>query len=365
MAVSVTVLGAGPTGLAAALALRSRGFSVRVLERNDGTVTNSRAVAVNRQSLLHLQTVGATEHILARAEPARRVRFFSDGKPLATFQIPHPREGPPTIVALPQDVTEEILADRLRAAGVEVEWSTEAKSVDQSDGRAAVDADGPEGALRIESDFVLGAEGSHSVTRESLGLEFRGHRYEDEWTLFDAVVDWPWPGVQAAAFAHRSGRVLFMITLGDGRHRAMGTFEDLEARVRELMDVGEISWRNTFSLSERRVASFGRGRVWVAGDAAHIHSPVGGLGMNLGIDDAFDFAATVADGDWRGFERRRLAAARRVMRIADRGYRMVTSRNPAVRTLRDLGIRLVGSSAMVRRRLAAAVFGADAAADAR
>lgn len=361
MSASVTIIGAGPTGLSAALALRKHGAEVRIVERNAETVRESRAVGVNRRSLEHLQTVGAAEPILANAAALLRARMFTRGKPLAVIDIPQPTSGPPAMVALPQSTTETLLVQKLREAGVEVQFEAEAVAVSQTADRATATVRGPDGETEITSDFILGADGGRSVTRKSLGIEFTGHRYEEDWALFDAVLDWPWPDTQAAAWVDEPEGLHLIITLGDGRHRIIGTAEHLEDRIRALMPIGEISWRNAFSLSERRVGRYGEGRIWLAGDAAHVHSPVGGMGMNLGIDDAFDFADAVMSGNFAAYEIRRLAAAKRVMETADTGYRLMTARNPFKRGFRNLAIRSVAASGFLRRRLASRIFGVEVA----
>ncbi|MGI9387221.1 MAG: FAD-dependent oxidoreductase [Methyloligellaceae bacterium] len=357
---SITILGAGPTGLSAALALKTRGHTVRILERNDANTTESRAVAVNRRSLQHLAKVGADEKILEAAETLYHAKFFHNGKPLTTLDIPQPPTGHPAAVLLPQSTTESILVGHLREKGINIEWETEAIEVSQTADNATVRASGPAGTVEIQSDYILGADGSRSITRKALDVGFSGQQYEGQWSLIDAELKWPWPGIQIAAHFNDPAQVIFMITLGDGRHRVISNVPDLEGAVSQLMTVGEISWRNAFTLSERCVDSFGDGRIWLAGDAAHIHSPVGGMGMNLGIDDAFDFAATLQTGDFAAFNQRRLKAAHAVMARADRGFRLITSRNPVVKFLRNWVIRTIAASPSIRRRLAAAIFGSDA-----
>lgn len=356
---TVTILGAGPTGLSAALALTKAGHAVRILERNPSGTTESRAVGVNRRSLLHLETVGAAAPILAAGEPLRRARFIANGKQIGQLKIPQAETGPPTMVALPQDVTEHILGARLEEVGVPIEWSAEARDVRQTTDCASVLAHGPNGEETIESDFVLGADGARSLTRKSLGCSFDGNAYDGEWSLLDARVEWPWPGVQAVGRFDDPASVLFMVTLGNGRYRFIGNTRNLEPRISAVMPIGEIFWQNDFTLSERRVDRFGEGRVWLAGDAAHVHSPVGGMGMNLGIDDAFDFARTVTTEDFAAYNTRRLAEATTVMVRADRGFRLITSTSPLVKMMRNTLIRCLTSSAFLQRRLAKAIAASD------
>ena len=352
MAKSITIIGAGPTGLSAALALASRGHGVRILERNESSVKESRAVGVNLRSMKHLETVGVADSIRAHAVPLRRVRFFSNGRPLAYFELPLV-DGVPAMLALPQSTTEVLLLERLRKFGVEPEWSTQARRFEQNGHGVEVFAEGPSGKETIRADFVLGADGVRSIVRETLGVAFPGKTYDGQWALFDAEVDWPYDKTDAAVHFFRDGNVMLLIDLGDGRHRIIGNVPNMEDRVRGIMGVGDVSWRNDFTLSERRAEHYGEGRVWLAGDAAHVHSPVGGQGMNLGIDDAFDFAATIDDGlDFAGYETRRIPAAKRAMALADRGVRLVTSPNPVVRLFRNAVIRLVANSRLARRMLA-------------
>ncbi|MBI1385617.1 MAG: FAD-dependent oxidoreductase [Rhizobiales bacterium] len=345
---AVTIIGAGPTGLSAALALATRGVTVTVLERNGESVKQSRAVALNRASLEHLATVGASAAILARAARPERVRMYDDGRLLAVVTLPRTRKGQPIIVALPQSSTEAILVERLRELGIAVHWRTMACEIVERDDGVTVVAETPTGLVSFCSDYVLGADGSHSLTRCTLGLSFEGKAYPGDWQLFDAVLDWPWPDCEAAAFFGADGAPMFMITLGDGRHRIIGVGPELEARAAAFVGIGEISWRNDFTLAERRVRSYGRGRLWLAGDAAHVHSPVGGQGMNLGIDDAFDFAESLVAGDFAGYERRRIAKARRVMGFVDFGFGLITARSPSKRAARNTIIRVAAASGALR-----------------
>lgn len=354
---SVTIIGGGPTGLSAALALHARGVRVRVLDRSATTVKESRAVGVNRRSLVHLRGVGLLEPLLEQSTRVQAALVFDGDRSPITVQIPQSKDGVPTMLALPQNRTEQILAEQLRRRGVELHFSHTATDVEQSETGTIVRAQTPDGERVYEADWVLGADGSRSGTRDSLGLDFPGHELPGEWSLFDARLEWPWPGVQVALVLEDGGHVLLMVTLGGGWFRALGTRARLEERVRQRAQILEFGWRNDFGLAEHCVSSYGRGRVWLAGDAAHTHSPVGGQGMNLGIDDAFDFADSLVAGELEAWEQRRLRAARAVINRADRGLQVMVSDHGLVRTLRGLGIRAVGRSAFLRGALAKAFFG--------
>ena len=278
-------------------------------------------------------------------------------RPLATLDIPQAETGPPTMVLLSQSETERILLEVLLDLGVTPRWNSEARHVQQNGSSATLSFASGE---RLSADYILGADGSHSYTRQTLGLNFPGEQYEENWSLMDATLDWPYPDVQAAPYFNKDGAVLFVIAIGGGVYRAISNREDIEEDVAKRFFVKRVLWKNDFKVSLRAVERYGEGRIWIAGDAAHIHSPVGGMGMNLGIEDACDFAATLAGNkDFAAFQERRAAAARRVLALSDRGYRFASSTRASQRLIRNTAIRMLANLGLLRRMAARRIFRAS------
>ena len=328
---------------------------MQILDRASGPTAESRAVGVNRQSLLLLQPSGAAEKIRAEGVTLERAIFHDTNKRIASLTIPQPGDdGPPTMVLLSQSVTEQILLDTLKELGVTSMWNTEVSAVHQDGDTAAATLTHGE---TLTADFILGADGSRSAVRKSLALNFPGEQYEESWSLLDAELDWPFANAQAAPFLDKDGSVLFVIEIGGGRYRAISNRPDVEADVAQRFIIKRVLWMNDFKVSLRGVDRYGENRVWIAGDAAHIHSPVGGMGMNLGIEDACDFAVTLSGNrDFSAYERRRKDAAERVMALSDRGYRFARSTNLFVRFARNTAVRTVAGSGFLRRAAARRLF---------
>ena len=351
---SLLIIGAGPVGLTAAIECARQGMDVSVIERNSGPTDESRAVGINCQSLLLLQPSGAADKILERATVFRRAVIQDGAKHLTTLELPQADSGPPTMVLLAQSETERILIERLFEYGVTPRWNSEARHVHQNGHSATLTFECGE---RLSADYILGADGSRSYTRKTLNLKFPGEQYEESWSLMDAVLDWPYPDAQAAPFLNKDGSVLFVVAIGGGVFRAISNRDTVEEDVAKHFFIKRVLWRNDFKVSLRAVERYGEGRIWIAGDAAHIHSPVGGMGMNLGIEDACDFAATLAgSGNFEAFDARRIAAAKRVLELSDRGYRIISSSHPVTRMMRNLAIRTVSNVGFIRRRAARRIF---------
>lgn len=355
---SVLIIGAGPVGLTAAIECARRGIDVTVLDRNDGPTDQSRAVGINRQTLQLLSPSGAADKILAESLRLENLVVHDNGKAIARVNVPQPTDdSPPFMCLLPQSRTERILLETLEGLGVTPQWGREVKSAQQIGAVASATFECGE---RLHADYLLGADGSHSFTRQSLGLKFQGKAYDEDWSLMDAALDWPYPDAQAAPFLDSKGAVLFIAALGGGTYRAISNRSDVEARVAKHMTVKSVLWRNEFKVSLRYVYRYGQDRIWIAGDAAHVHSPVGGMGMNLGIEDACDFASTLSGSqNFARFEQRRLASAQRVIEQTDQGYSFATTTDPMRRFLRNMAFRGVARIGFARRLAARRLFQND------
>jgi 2-polyprenyl-6-methoxyphenol hydroxylase-like FAD-dependent oxidoreductase len=318
VATDVLIVGAGPTGLSAALFLAQRGLRVRVIDAADGPSTTSRAQVVNPRALELLAETGVSEAILAEGRPIHGVRFYEAWRPLSALELHDlPARFPMTV--LPQARTELHLTRALAKYGIVPERGASLSGLEQDarEVRARV------GSQTITAPLLLAADGAHSTVRTQLGIDFSGHAFAESWALYDVALATPLDLDHAHVSLFEDGLV-FLLAIRPGLWRVFGNMADVLLRLPEGTIVGEESWRSTFHIADRCAAKLVEGRVALAGDAAHVHSPIGARGMNLGIEDAFVYAACASDRlDGREnalaeYERLRQPIHRRVVARMDR-----------------------------------------------
>ncbi|MCP1200407.1 NAD(P)/FAD-dependent oxidoreductase [Notoacmeibacter sp. MSK16QG-6] len=341
----VLIAGAGPVGLSAALACRRKGFDVTIIDRAGGTTDQSRAVGISWQTLDLLQEVGAAEQILQEAEPLRGLAIHRDGEPFTTLRVPGQKRRHPRIVCLPQSRTEEILQEELRQAGITVDWDTELIDLKIENGSVIAQvARTQSGATsEIQADRMLGADGASSATRHALGIAFEGETLPGSWSIADVTCDWPFAPLNACADLHSNGRLLFTVTIGNGRYRAIANHPDALEWIDRLAPVREVHYQTAFDMNLRLAASFGDGPVALAGDAAHVHTPVGGQGMNFGIADAFAFADALENENLDAYRQHRRKIDGRLVRITTAAYRFMSASSRFGRLRRDLILKSAGT----------------------
>lgn len=314
---TVLVVGAGPTGLTAALELARRGVPVRIIEKRPDPSPFSRAVGITRASMDLLTPSGVAEALMAEAVVFSGITFHVGVRPVAALPLDFDADS--RLWGLPQDRTEAHLAEALARHGVRPEYGTALTGLAQDEG--GVEVTTTAGADRAE--MVIGADGVHSAVREALGLEFPGHVLPETWSIAD---------VESAGWADRrgfngyllpGGDICVVVPIGPARFRVIASQPDALAALPVPMEVERLNRAGTFHIHVRQVARYSHGRVHLAGDAAHCHSPVGGRGMNLGIADAADLAARIAGGDTSGYHAARHAAAAGVITATERVRRLL------------------------------------------
>ena len=308
---SVLIVGAGPTGLVMALSLARRGVPVRIIDSKDGPTRESRAMGLHARTLEFYRQFGFGDEVVERGVVADSIHFRAGERDVARFSLADMGKGIspyPFMLAFPQDEHERFLLDRLNELGVAVQWG--ATLMDLSDHGDSVNVTIDDGMSTEQSSFayVAGCDGAHSRVREILGIGFPGGSSEGLFYVADADVSGA-GGDEIFLGFRETGLGLKIPVRSTGTQRLIGVvptdlrlkedigFEDLRAHIEYLLGVhvGEVNWFSTYQVHHRVAERFSRGRVFIAGDAGHIHSPAGGQGMNTGIGDAVNLSWKLAE----------------------------------------------------------------------
>jgi 2-polyprenyl-6-methoxyphenol hydroxylase-like FAD-dependent oxidoreductase len=357
----VAIVGAGPTGLALAVTLASAGIEFVIVDRLAEGANTSRAAVVHARTLEVLDELGASQELIARGLPVTRFAVRDGSRRLLTV----PFDGLPTrypyTLMVPQYETEGVLLDRLRALGGDVHRPYEVGSVVQDEDGVTLTMSTGE---TLRAGYVVGADGMDSAVREASGIGFTGSAYAESFVLADVTMDWtPGPGEVSLTFG--AAGLTVVAPLPGGHYRVVATVDDAPATpdlafVQRLLDeraparakLTGLVWSSRFRVHHRVADHYRVGRLLLAGDAAHVHSPAGGQGMNTGIQDGYTLGRAFATGQLDDYEAQRRPVAQRVVAFTDRMTRIATTRNAAVRTARNIALPLLGHLPVFRTKLA-------------
>jgi 2-polyprenyl-6-methoxyphenol hydroxylase-like FAD-dependent oxidoreductase len=323
----VLVVGAGPVGLTIALELRRRGVGCRIVDRLPQAAPYAKAVGIQPRTLEVWEQQGLLRDVLDAGTPMRGQFVYVNGEQVSRLDLVSPPDVPFGFIALPQYATEGLLAERLRQLGGRVEREVELIGFEQDADGVTVRLASPDGEQSTRFAYLVGADGAHSRVRKGLGLAFTGDAFPEEYMLGDVEVDWSLPDGYGVRSMHqtdgRTDDALVCIPLpGVGRYRMSMLVPDELAtpatgevqhgieggrapglhHIQEVLDrlapeptkAHTLRWSSVFRISHRLVDRYGEGRVFVAGDAAHIHPPTGAQGMNTGIQDGVNLAWKLA-----------------------------------------------------------------------
>ena len=356
------IVGAGPTGLVLALWLNRLGVQVRIVDHAAAPATTSRALAVQARTLEFYRQVGLAESVIARGREVSAANLWVSGRRVARVVFGPMGRGIspyPYAFIFPQDEHERLLIDRLSDAGVRVERETEFIGLDERADGIVARLQSPGGHVDFcEAAFVAGCDGAHSRLREVLSIGFSGGTYQHLFYVADveahgaamngdihvALDRNEFLAVFPLTDAHRARLVGTVRQDAESAGRETLTWDDVSTRVIEWMrvDVARVNWFSTYRVHHRVADRFRAGRAFLLGDAAHVHSPVGGQGMNTGIGDAVNLAwklaavlrerggAAILDT----YEPERIAFARRLVATTDQAFTGVSSSSVTARTLR-------------------------------
>jgi 2-polyprenyl-6-methoxyphenol hydroxylase-like FAD-dependent oxidoreductase len=309
----VVVAGAGPTGLVLACGLAAQGVGVRVVDRAAGPATTSRANILHARGVEVLGRLGAVGDLRDRALAPVGMRMHVRSRPIATMRFAPDDREPVQALFVSQAMVEERLRGRLAELGGKVEWGTAVTTAAQdADGVTVGFADG----TRARAGWLAGCDGAHSAVRELAGIAFPGVPVVEQFLLADVHARWARDRSASAGFFHRDGLLLAIPMRGaDGDGDLWRLMADVPAADRRLDEadviawferllperagetgvrIRDVVWTSVFRVQRRLAADYRSGRILLAGDAAHIHSPIGGQGMNTGIGDAENLAWKLA-----------------------------------------------------------------------
>jgi 2-polyprenyl-6-methoxyphenol hydroxylase-like FAD-dependent oxidoreductase len=348
----VLIAGAGPTGLVLALWLTRQGIAVRIVDKTEGPGTTSRAMAVQARTLELYRQLGLDREVVAGGLRNPAINMWAKGKHRARLDFGDAgrRLTPyPFVLIYPQDRHEALLIRHLAQMGVQVERRTELVGFTDEGTRVAARLRGPDGTERAcTAAWLAGCDGAHSPVRHLLGTGFEGGTYEHLFYVADVEVEGPAANGEIHLSLESGDFVILLGYTETGMARLIGAmrderteperplkFEDVrQSAIASLgLHIREVNWFSTYRVHHRVSGRYHRGRAFLLGDAAHVHSPAGGQGMNTGIGDAVNLAwklAAVLRGHapqalLDSYERERIAFARKLVETTDRAFSFVTA----------------------------------------
>ena len=296
---TVLVVGAGPVGLLMASELARHGVPVRVIDKAPAASDKSKALGVHARSLEMLENIGIVESFLAAGINIYGVSVYCEGKRIVHLGFDELKSPYPFVLMIPQSKTESILSEHLAHLGYQIERNVELIGFSDEQEQVIATLRHADGLIEtMPTPWLIGCDGAHSTVRHILGLPFAGAQYQEVFGLADVKVDWTLPEDEMHTFLSEEGPLVFF-PFGSGRYRVMAeathdmdtenapSLKDFQALVDRRCSAGatlsDPHWLTWFKFHCRSVSRLWCGRVFLAGDAAHIHSPVGGQGMNTGM----------------------------------------------------------------------------------
>ncbi len=347
MKTDIIIVGAGPTGLALACQLVRYGVDFVILDEKETTTQFSRAIGVQARTLEIYEQINLADDLIAMGAKANKARLVEGGEvrgEVDLSDIGKDLSPYPFLLLVEQGKHEKLLYDYLKSNGRDVWWQTELENFSQDESGVRANFKNKSGESgSIEAKYLVGCDGAKSVVRHTLGLTFEGSTFERLFYVADVEIDWEFPHDSLYVCLSQNTLLAFFPMVGKNRYRIVGTFPEefskdeadvLYAEIEEQMkkdadldlDIKEVNWFSTYKVHSRRVNKFSEGRCFVAGDAAHIHTPAGAQGMNTGIQDGYNLAwklALVLRGAaneklLETYNEERLANAKKLLETTDR-----------------------------------------------
>ena len=383
----VIIVGAGPTGLSLACQLVRFGIDFVIIEKNPGVTEYSKAIGVQARTLEIYEQLGVVQQAIERGQIAGKIRIIAGGRVRGEVDLADMGQGLspyPYLFVLEQSKNEQLLYDYLQSHHQEVWWQTELEHFSQDEQGVTAQVKTAEGGSEtIAAKYLVGCDGARSPVRHSLGLTFEGSTLERLYYVVDAQIDWEFGADAGYGCISRDSLTFFFPMAGEKRYRIVGTFpegfdrnvgeilyETIEQRIKGdtklSLDLSNVKWFSVYKVNTRAVNKFAVGRCFVAGDAAHVHSPAGGQGMNTGIQDVYNLAWKMAfvikgyasEKLLETYNEERLPNAQRLLETTDRAFNVLVGSNWFFSFMRMKILPLVAKYAIGREVVGKNIFSA-------
>jgi 2-polyprenyl-6-methoxyphenol hydroxylase-like FAD-dependent oxidoreductase len=381
----VIIIGAGPTGLMAACQMARFNIDFIIIDTKPAPTHESRAMLVTARSMEIYQQMGIVDTVLQQGKVISKFSIYMNGREKAALETTQAGDGLtdfPNLQAFEQFKNEELLYEQLKTTGNDVLWRTSLVSFEQNEDFVLADLydkSDPFRKIAVKASYLLACDGASSLVRQQLGMNFAGGTYQNKFFVADVQLNWQQPQNKLIASLSRINFCAFFPMYGNNNYRILGTlpesfactddvsFDDLKdvitANVKLPLDIENLNWFSVYKLHHRCIDQFRISRCFLLGDAAHIHSPAGGQGMNTGLQDAHNLAwkmAMVLQGVAGErlidtYHTERYPFAQWLMKFTDNIFAFMTGRNRFIYLLRTYLLpyilRLVLSAKWITRRI--------------
>lgn len=369
----VLIVGAGPTGLALAIMLIRFGIKPIIVDKLIASQNTSRAAVIHAHTLEVLEKLKVAEQLVQKGLKLAKFSIRDRDQILVRLHFDDLPTQHPYLLMLPQDMTEKILSEKLVEIGGTVRRGCKVEALVNTSEGVEASMISSEGKQTIHARYVVGADGMHSMVRMTAGIGFAGASYEESFILADVDMTWSHGREEVMLFFSPAGLVV-VAPLPSGSYRIVATMENAPehpeiADVQALLDdrgptrgdakISRVYWSSSFHLHHRVADHYRSGCFLLIGDAAHVHSPAGGQGMNTGLVDACVLGQILADvilgrkaeSHLDRYEALRRPAAKQVLALAGRLTQMATMKGVPQQFFRNIILRMVGLLPMTRRKL--------------
>jgi len=376
----ILIVGAGPSGLALAAELKRRGVNAAIVDQQPAGANTSRACVVHARTMEVLEPLGVTHDLLAEGVKVPVFRIRDRDRPLLTIDFSDIPSFYRFTLMIPQNRVEQILLQHLESLGCNV--IRPCKLIRYATSPSLVEAQVQDSSIQsIRAEWLIGCDGMHSTVRQQSGMAFPGGEYEASFVLADVSMDWPLSREEVTLFYSPKGLVV-VAPLPNERFRIVATVDEAPevpslAFMQAVLDargpttnpgrLHDVAWSSRFHIHHRVAQTPRKGRVLLCGDAAHVHSPAGGQGMNTGIQDSVSLAealtSTLRDGDEARLDAwaaQRHKVASDVVKLTDRMTRVATMKSPTGQALRNIAVAFAGHLPPVRAAVARTLAELDA-----